>query len=27
MVVQEGFTVSTFESAEAFLESFQAERF
>ncbi|MDI1362277.1 response regulator [Methylotenera sp.] len=27
MVVQEGFTVSTFESAESFLESFQAERF
>ncbi len=27
MVVQEGFTVSTFESAEAFLESFQTERF
>lgn len=26
MVVQEGFTVSTFESAEAFLESFQTER-
>ena len=27
MVVQEGFAVSTFESAEAFLESFQTERF
>jgi FixJ family two-component response regulator len=27
MVVQEGFTVSTFESAEAFLEHFQTERF
>ena len=27
MVVQEGFTVSTFESAEVFLEHFQAERF
>jgi FixJ family two-component response regulator len=26
MVVQEGFTVSAFESAEAFLESFQTER-
>lgn len=27
MVVQEGFAVSTFEGAEAFLESFQTERF
>jgi FixJ family two-component response regulator len=27
MVAQEGFTVSTFESAEAFLESIQSERF
>jgi FixJ family two-component response regulator len=27
MVVQEGFTVSVFESAEAFLENFQAGRF
>lgn len=27
MVVQEGFTVNTFENAEAFLENIQAERF